>query len=713
VKNLGTQLFWGVAASLGLALGVGVAVLAGYLLGHFTHTKTHTTTTLAQLPSLSAPAGASWPGVGGDLAMTRFSTLKQITPANAGQLTLSISAPVDPPHQTGSSGGEFNPIVINGVLFAESGLGTLGAYDAVSGKAIWQKTSKQLENPIPAGTRGLAYGEGMLFIDQIGGTLQAVDAATGAPRWKSLVNTQHLTGYSAQTAVYADGLVFVGQSGSDLIGGARGFMKAFDAKTGKLRWTFYATPDADSSAASTWGDPRELAHGGGNTWTNVAVDPKLGTVYIPTGNTWPDFGRTAGDEYFTDGVVAVDLKTGKLKWFYQTTHHDEWDYDCAQPPVLWDQTIHGRPVKGLSIACKSGYVYQLDRVRGTPVTPVREEPLENATSDPTAKQFAEQKLDWLRTGGTPLTEPIPVGAGAVTPHCATPAKLPKLAPDGKPYEYSCAFNYYSDDHFVAGTTEQALNWQPSSYNADLGYSYYCANDGIRAVKVSDVKAKQTKDTEVWPQLYQNGVGGAEPKTGYFTAIDVRTNKLVWQKRFPATACTGGSATTAGGLVFTSDSAGHLFGFDAKTGKQVWSFTLPGLSIVAPPIVYEAGGVQYVGVMATHNLQGVFLAFGLRSAVPHVVDTKGATAGGGVMDGKSLFVANCASCHTLGDAGALGTAGPNLDTLKPEKAAVATQVATGSRGMPAFGGVLSKTQIDALATYVSSVAGNGKGGPKQP
>jgi glucose dehydrogenase/cytochrome c5 len=711
MRNWSSQLFWGMVASGALAVGIGVAVFAGYLVGHLTHTVHKTVTSEAVVPDAAELQTSSWPAVGGDLAGTRYSKLDQITPLNAKNLKLALSMSVDLPETTGSGGGEHTPIVLNGVLFAESGLGTLGAYDVANGKPIWQKTAQQLGNKVPAGTRGMAYGEGMLFVDQLGGTLQGVDAATGKVRWSSLVNTDHLTGYSAQSAIYSNGLVFIGQSGSDIIGGARGFMKAFDAKTGKLRWTWHAMPDAGTPDAQSWGDPSELAHGGGNTWTNVAVDPKLQTVYVPTGNTWPDFGRSAGDELYTDGVAALDLKTGRKRWFFQAVHHDEWDYDCAQPPVLWEQTIKGKAVQGLTIACKSGYQYQLDRTTGKPVTPVREEPLANAESDPQAKEYSEKKLDWYRTGGKPLTEPIPVGAGEVTPHCANKANLPDKAPDGKPYEYSCAFNYYSADHFVAGTTEQALNWQPTSYSANLGYEYFCANNGIRAVKVQDLKAKQKSDNEVWPQLFQNGVGGSEPKTGYFTAIDVRTNKLVWQKHYANTACTGGSAVTAGGLVFNSDSAGHFFAYDARTGKQVWTFDLPGLAIAAPPIVYEAGGVEYVGVMATRNLQGVFMAWGLGDKVPQVVDvSKDQKAG--TTDGKAIFAENCASCHTLLAAGAFGSAGPSLDAVKPSPELVKAMASTGGRGMPAFGGVLSNKQIAAVAKFVSSVAGKAPGVKKQ-
>src|ERR1700754_1296426 len=284
MSNWSKQLFWGAVASGALAVGVAVAVLVGYLVGHFTHTETKTVTSAALVPDASKLSGDSWPAVGGDLAGDRYSTLDQITPGNAGNLKLALSMPIDLPNTTGSGGGETTPIVLNGILFGESGLGTLGAYDVANGKPIWQKTAQQLGNKVPAGTRGMAYGEGMLYVDQIGGVLQGSDARNGKVRWSTLVNTDHLTGYSAQSAIYSDGLVFVGQSGSDLVGGARGFIKAFDAKTGKLRWTFYATPDPGTPDAETWGDSPEavaaMARGGGNTWTNVAVDRELQTVYV-------------------------------------------------------------------------------------------------------------------------------------------------------------------------------------------------------------------------------------------------------------------------------------------------------------------------------------------------------------------------------------------------------------------------------------------------
>jgi mono/diheme cytochrome c family protein len=480
-------------------------------------------------------------------------------------------------------------------------------------------------------------------------------------------------------------------------------------------WTFHILPTAGTPAAKTWGNPaKELKDGGGALWTNVAIDPQTNTVFIPTGNPWPDFGRTAGDEYYTDGLVAVNATSGKVRWFYQTTHHDEWDYDCAQPPTLWEQTIKGKDVKGVSIACKNGYAYELDRATGKPVTPVKEMPLSNAKTDLQAKKVDEKTFGWFRTGGKVMTEPVPVDGGAVTPVCASKALLPKTAPDGKPYETACAFNYYGTDHYTAGTVESAVDWQPASYNPKAGYTYYCTNNGIRSVKIQKADAKQTSDNQVWPQLYANGNGGAEPNLGELVAMNLQTNKQAWVHHYTKTTCAGGSASTAGGLVFNPDGAGTLHAYDAKTGKQMWSYEGSGQAFGAPPIVYEAGGREYVAVNATANGHAILLAFALTKpagssatalkAAPF--NPKNVT----VAAGKMVFVAGCGYCHTLADAKSQGQIGPNLDQVHPTQKTVVSRVTNGGERMPSFAATLTADQIQSVAKYVASVAGKkAKGG----
>jgi quinohemoprotein ethanol dehydrogenase len=661
-----------------------------------------TSTTTTPETETTASAEQPWPTVGGNLEDTRFSPASKITTSNANDVKLAWSAGLDPKGVEGS-GGEFNPIEVEGVVYSASYGATLGAYDAKTGKAIWQKTLPELDlesnvGAIPTGIRGIAYNEGELYVDMPGGYLTQIDAKTGKPGWTTLINTQEVEGYSTPATVYSNGLVFVGQSGSDIRGGIRAFVKAVDAETGKVVWTFHTLPKPGTPGADTWGAKKELTDGGGATWTNVTVDPETETVYFSTGNPWPDFGRKAGDELYTDGVVGVDEKTGKLKWFFQTTHHDEWDYDCASPPLLWEHEVEGETVKGLSVGCKNGYVYELNRETGKPVTPVKEEPLSNAKTDVDDKAEDEHTFDWKMTGGKPLTEPIPVGESPVTPHCAEAKLLPKKAPDGQPFEDACVYNYYGRSHFVGGTLQDALDWQPASYDPETGDTYWCANNGIRTVKIHNVNAKETDNDLVWPQLYENGEASTEPRTGWLTALNVSNVKAAWQDHYKeAVACTAGSSATAGGLVFTADADGNFMAFNAETGEKVWSYHVKGLKVEAPPIVYTVDGEEYVAVNGTENTTAVLLAFSLGGEGAEPLGTE--TGKTGPVSGEEVFVQNCGSCHTLAAAGTAGTLGPNLDELAPSESTVEAQVISGGGRMPSFKAQLSKQEIKAVSEYV--------------
>jgi glucose dehydrogenase len=570
----------------------------------------------------SASQIQSWLNYGGDLANTRYSTLTQITPANVSQLQLAWSGRFDP----GASGiGENSPIVVGNTMYASTGP-TMAAFNATTGAQLWEKTNIDrnqkpttlvISPTLSVSTtgvagRGMAYGDGMLFGEESDGTMVGFNAYTGLPVWQTQLNPKNFHTYTPPAPLFYKGMVYVGLSGSDTTTGLLATFTALDAKTGKINWQFNITPQPGEPAASSWGNPAELTNGGGANWTVATIDPKNNLIFVPTGNPFPDFGRTAGDNNYTDGVLALDATTGKLKWFYQTTHHDEWDYDCTMPVSLWDQQIGGKMVPGLELACKNGYVYELNRLTGQPVTPVKEVPIANAKTDPAAAALMTGTYKWLRTGGQPLTEPIPVRAGAVTQHCAQASLLPGPAPDGNPYEYSCAYNYYSADHYVAGTNQDSVDWNPMSVNEKLGYAYICANNGIRSVKMGNPDAPQTSDGSVWPQLLQNGNGGSEPRLGWFTALNLQNNKAVWRVQYPSSLCTGGSATTASGIVFASAATtstgtsaattappqSTLYAYDASNGKVLGTYTSPGLAINGPPIIYEESGKEYVAFGGT-------------------------------------------------------------------------------------------------------------------
>jgi quinohemoprotein ethanol dehydrogenase len=656
----------------------------------------------------------SWPSVGNDVGGTRYSTTSQVTTENVGELKPAYVEMLEPAGSIGS-GSENNPVESEGVIYASSSSENpvLGAYDAGTGKMLWQVSAKELGIPKEEpniGTRGVAIGDGLVYVEEPGGILVAVDQKTGKEAWQSVVNTQHVYAYSQPTPVYWNGLVYIGQSGSDIVGGLRGFVKAYDAKTGKLAWIFHTLPRPGTAGAKTWDSNSELTDGGGGVWTNPVVDPKLGLVYFPTGNPWPDIGgRGPGDEDYLDGVIALDLKSGKLKWFYQTTHHDEWDYDCAQPPLLWEHEIKGEEVKGLSIGCKNGYVYELNRETGKPVTPVKEEPLSNAKSDPKAKAL-DEKMGWTKSNGEPLTEPIPVSNGEVTPHCASKNLLEPEAPDGKGFSYACAYMYYGTDHYTAGWNSASLDWQPSSYNPETGDTYYCSNVGVHGVKLKNFSAKETENAKVFPELEENGETAGEPRAGWLTALDLEDNDVAWQKKFPTgTECDAGSSTTAGGLLFMSDSTGKLRAFDAKSGKEVWSYQHKGLELRAPSIAYEDGGTEYVTVVGTLEGKAVLLGFALGAKEPSALAPK---AEGGAIDAQQVFTTSCGTCHTLKAAGTKGTVGPNLDELEPSASTVEHQVINGGGKMPAFKGQLSGAEIKAVSGYVAQSAGETTGNQKK-
>jgi PQQ-dependent dehydrogenase (methanol/ethanol family) len=546
--------------------------------------------------SLTAFPGASWPATGGDLANSRYSRLTQINPSNVKSLTRAWTTTINPGFKTGPV--ESPPTVVGSRLFVSSSRGAPAALDPATGQLKWV-TDPTTVNIGPgrglasAGNgRGQAYGDGKIFEGQADGTITAYNADTGAAVWKTVINTGGVPTYAPATPIYYNHTVYTSLSGNEF-GKLRGAIYAYDATTGVLRWVWYAVPFAGERGSETWGKKSELAGGGGGNWTYGAIDPKLGLLYEATGNPSPDFGRTKGINLYTDAMVALNLKTGKLKWYFQTVHHDEWDYDCASPPILWDHVIKGKLVHGIEVACKSGYVYELNRVTGKPATPVIEKPAPNAKTVG-AKTLAEVK-SWAKT------QPIPVG-DSVVPHCATAANVPGTAPDGKPYEYSCTFAYVGTDHFTVLTPGigGAVNYEPSSYNPKLGYVYVCSAVGYQPTKV--VPGAPSPLGPIAP-TFENLVFGPVPPTagthtllGTLTALKLSNNRKAWQQKYYADTqgiCKSGSSTTASGLVFIALGR-TFFAYNAKTGAELWSYTPPEGSVVnSAPVIYSVNGKEYV------------------------------------------------------------------------------------------------------------------------
>jgi alcohol dehydrogenase (cytochrome c) len=530
-------------------------------------------------------AGSSdWITYGGSLFNQRYSTLDQINTTNVSSLKGAWMT------RLGSGRGgkyrfEADPLVVDGMMYIPTGNDDIFALDAKTGRKLWEYASDipQTNDLICCGwnNRGVAAGEGKIFSGQLDGSFVALDQATGKIAWKVQLEDYH-DGYSITGATrYFDGLVFTGMSGAE--NGVRGRIYGLDAKTGREVWRFYTIAGPGDIGGDSW--PTDNAadlvqreaylHGGGTVWQGPAVDPELGMLYFSTGNAGPDYDGAVrpGQNLFSASIVALDYKTGQYKWHFQEVHHDVWDYDAPSPVVLFDQVYNGTPRKGLYQAGKTGWLYFLDRSNGQPLVGIDERPVAQEPRNATYP-----------------TQPFPVGDSFVR-QCGEPVP-------GYP-AVGCIFDTFWDVPVIMQPyAGGGSNWNPTTYSPQTGYVY------VMGIERNFGYARR-------PEQYTPGrryTGGnnvsplGSPITNTFTAMDSRTNKIVWQKRTPGEN-NYGALSTAGGLVFSGQVDGNMTAIDAKTGDPLWKFQV-GWGISAPPMTYSVDGVQYVTVAAGGNRGGL-------------------------------------------------------------------------------------------------------------
>jgi alcohol dehydrogenase (cytochrome c) len=523
---------------------------------------------------------SGWPTNGGDLYNRRYSPLSQINRDNVSQLKAVWRT------RLGGSGldlkysGEASPIVHDGVIYIVTGANDVFAIRVESGETLWtyKANLEQKVNVVCCGwtSRGVGLGDGKIYVGQLDGKLVALDQRSGAVVW-SVQAERWQEGFSITSApLYYDGLVITGFAGAEY--GIRGRVKAFRASDGSPAWTFYTIPGPGELGHDTWPKNSDVwQHGGASVWQTPAVDPELGLLFFSTGNPGPDFNGAvrAGDNLFSASIVAVDAKTGRYRWHFQQVHHDIWDFDGPSPVVLFDIEIGGRPRKALAQPSKTGWVYILDRTNGRPLIGIEEKPVPQEPRQATAR-----------------TQPFPVG-DAFVPQSMT------MAPEGfQLVNQGRIFTPFWTDPIVAKPGQGGgANWPPSSYDPRSGYLYVCASDRTGVFKGGDSDFDLPMDGE----RYIGGVFGAVAWgiTGVFSALDMRTNKLVWQQQWPE-RCYSGSVATAGGLVFIGRGDGRLTALDSRNGARLWDFQT-GAGVNAPPSVFEYRGQQYVVVLSAGNL----------------------------------------------------------------------------------------------------------------
>jgi alcohol dehydrogenase (cytochrome c) len=495
-----------------------------------------------------------WLMYGGDYKSQRFSRLTQVNRDNVKNLRASW---IYQPNAMGEAPIESSAIVEGGIMYITEPPSTVTALDARYGTRIWSWTPRMPSRLYTIGVhrsnRGVAVYGNMVYVGTLDCHLVALDAITGAVRWDVHVD-QNDQGYSMTGAPRVlDGKVIMGVSGGDV--GIRGFLAAYDAKTGKLLWRSYTIPMPGEAGSDTWGSSMQGV-GGGGTWGTGSYDPELHLIYWGTGNPAPDYNGEdrPGANLYTDSVIAVDPDTGKMKWYFQFTPHDTHDWDSIQTPVLFDADVDGKPRKLLSFANRNGFYYVIDRVTGKFVA-----------GRPFVKETWAKGLD---ANGQPImnpdTEPTPQGQ-LIYPdgHGGTNLNSPSYDPQTKLF-------YVSARETGAYTT----SGRPKVDFPDFG-------GGGRMNLSSDVEY------------------------GAVRALDAVTGKMKWQYKILAPAEVS-TLSTAGGLVFSASNEGDFFALDADTGKLLWEFSGGGNDCEANPVTYEVDGKQYV-LFAAGN---AFVSFSL-------------------------------------------------------------------------------------------------------
>jgi alcohol dehydrogenase (cytochrome c) len=530
----------------------------------------------AQRPA--AVKNADWPLHNLDLAGSRYSTLDRISTSNVKSLAPRWL------FQTGVIDGVSNqttPVIVDGTMYVTDPRGSVYALNAVDGRLLWTYDVTSL---IGGGrtegyifrNRGVSYADGVVYT-AAGSFLFALDAKTGKPmpgfgnngqasvildvirqRFPDVRNAISL-GYWFTTAPQIhNGVIYIGSTRSEShIPG--GHVLAVDAKTGKVLWHFNTIPQDDKDqgwdvAGPTWvGGERN----GGGIWETMSIDPELGLVYVAVGNPFGDSAKRAGINLFTDSILALTLDTGQLKWYFQQTHHDVWDFDSGNQPILFDMRVRGQRVKALAEASKNGFLYILNRETGQPVHSIRETPVPTHTTRPGEQPWPTQPIPYT-AAGKPMAPVSPVFPTDIPADRLAAAKpVPMFTPLGP------------SQIFAPGTGGGA-NYGPLSYSPRTGYLYVNAIDEPT-----------------------NAGRGAK---GYFSAYDPTTGELAWQKTFDGWG-QAGSVVTAGDVVFVgsgSNTSGDFMAYDAKSGELLWKFNT-GAGVFSSPSVYMVNGEQFVAV----------------------------------------------------------------------------------------------------------------------
>ena len=580
---------------------------------------------------LATGAEASdWPNVGNDKGGRRYSTLDQINRENISQLKVAWT------YRTGDAGAtstiECTPVVADGLMFVTTVRSKVVALDPATGREVWafDPYAMPWNNRIRASggvNRGVAYwsdgkenGERRVLHGVSDGRVISLDARTGKPDpafadggtldLRKGITERDITtlayGPTSAPAVFED-LFIVGCSNDEGHPGAPGDPRAFDVRTGKELWRFHTVPRPGEFGHDTW-QPADAwkNRGGANPWGGLTLDPDKGVLFCGTGSAGPDFhgaGRK-GTNLFANCVLALDARTGKRLWHFQTVHHDIWDHDNPCPPVVIDITQGGKKVPAVAQVTKTGYCFVLHRETGEPLFGVDEVPAQ--PSDVPGEQAHPTQPVPLKPPALSYQKFGPEDATDISPEArAYVLKELKKYDHGKPYLPPSVRGTIITPGFHGGAT-----WSGASADPTTGWLYVNTNN---TPYLSILKEHGPEDFRLTGYGYfkdAEGYPAVKPPWGQLTAIDLNTGEFAWrvtlgefpelkQRGVPQTGTEnfGGTIVTAGGLVFIGGTMDEKFhAFDKSTGKLLWEHQLPAGGY-ATPSTYSVDGKQYVVIAA--------------------------------------------------------------------------------------------------------------------
>ncbi len=530
-------------------------------------------------PAFSADELTAWPTDswitnGGNVYNQRYSPLTEINLDTIGRLSPEWRISLNGSGTASKYSGQAQALVYEGVIYIPTGANDVFAIDVETGEILWTHEANLADDitVICCGwmSRGVAMGAGKIYSGQLDGKLVALDQATGEVVWS--VQAEHnYDGFSITSApLYYDGLVITGFAGGDRA--SRGRVKAYDAETGELRWTFYTIPGPGEVGHDTWPDYNDTwLYGGAAVWQTPAVDPELGLVYFSTGNPGPDANGSVrpGDNLFSVSIVAIEADTGEYRWHYQQVHHDIWDYDSPNPVILFDAEFDGEMRKGIVEVGKTGFVYILDRETGEPLIGIEERPVPQEPRQATA-----------------ATQPYPIGEAVV------PQEI-DIAPEGFTLvNRGRIFTPFWDEFVpVKPMATGGANWPPSSHDPETDLFYVCAHDGAGAYSTSEGGVEWEMPTPGESYFGGEYSRTGVPRRGIFAAVDLTTNRLAWRRQWEE-MCYAGSIVTGGGLIFVGRNDGRLTALDKTNGDLLWEFQTDA-GIHAAPSTFEYEGKQYL------------------------------------------------------------------------------------------------------------------------